>query len=433
MQDWLPASALGLTGKKGMPQPPLIGSGSSTVSPPATRQASRHPVGASRRSASPLLWACGISAALGLVAAGVLIGYLVASRSGSDTAGLGTVTPNADPRAARPASPATPARSAKATSDGPGGSSSASERIAAASPFRTSPGDATGLDAAPPGGPLPTTQGTPMSDGRPSILYQEVDLHRRPSFKLVIKSLTQDIHYKIYSQLKLEPRSEDGSFRVTQQVFNTELVRADAMSSGRYQEELRKLIGRQFHYTLNQVGEVTRFDGYEDKYAAVPIEMAGLSGLQMTSVLDKDGWKEIIQLSFLEPARHIAPGQYWQRQMAHEFPPLGRWEGTTTFTQEKSDSPPLLQYSYVHDMKFHSAGGSADMGGLPISLGELEFELKEAQGRFVYDPAKLHVTQVDEVFHINASLGGDLLGGMGSVSIEERQELKIRLSTQNTW
>ena len=194
---------------------------------------------------------------------------------------------------------------------------------------------------------------------------------------------------------------------------------------------MKKLVGKKLVYTLNANGEVIGFDGYERELEAVPVEPTGGTGYQMVHVLDKDGWKELIQLSFLEPAKHIAPGQTWTRQMAHDWSPFGQWAGVTTFTQGTAKDPSALQFNYTHEMTFTPAAG-AD-GVLPFRVSEATFRLISASGTFAYDPVAQHVTQVNETFHVKGSVGTELMGEMGKVEIEERQQLTLRLSSQNSW
>ena len=242
--------------------------------------------------------------------------------------------------------------------------------------------------------------------------------------------MTQDIRYAILSQLQLQPRQADATRIVTQKVLDTRLVRADELSHSTYQAALDKLKGQQFTYKLGERGDVIEFIGYDKRLGAVPVTRPGETGYMMTNVLDEDGWKELTHLSFLEPQEHLAPGQPWTREMAHDWAPLGSWSGVTTFTQDTTPGPDQ-HFRYTHDMTYTPSPKADDV--LPFRVSGAEFRLVEAAGSFVYDPLARHVTQVQETFHVQGTVGADMLGEALSIEIEERQQVSIQLTVQNPW
>ncbi len=264
---------------------------------------------------------------------------------------------------------------------------------------------------------------------RPAELFQLLTMQRQTALRVMGQEIPQQLDYEILSQLDLQPPDEDGSFRVTQRVLTTRLLSAASLSQGQYEKSLNDLVGKSFTFRLNHQCEVISMEGYEPERTAAPVEALGGTGFQLTSIMDRDGWKEMIQLSFLEPARHIAPGQPWTRQMGHDYSPLGTLSGTTTFRQDADRGPPLLYFTYTHDMKFTPAATASS--ALPLPVSDVTCTPLEARGRFVYDPAKRHVTEVDEQFHVQTSLSAELMGRSAKLELDERQQLTIRLSTQN--
>lgn len=460
MGDWLPACDLGLASRPTQPLPPPVVSPApgAEVPPQATEPFGTHRQGTladhdrpRRRRTHSQIWAWGITAAVTLAIAGIVIGHSLlgggAERSVTDSrrppqrvspvpGDRGTVVgdaraPNAADQGSQRASSHDSAAFTTDTSTGlPSRIDGATRRTADEAGRKLLPGEAVSSSGAT--GPLDTHPPVALPRiERPRVLYQEIVIHRRPSFGVMGTSMDQDIQYAILTRLERQPPLDDGTFRVLQEVVDTRLDRSDPMSRAAYEAQLKKLIGDKHVFTLNSDCEVTRFDGYEAGLSSLPVDMAGGSGFQMTQILDKDGWKEVVERSLLEPARHIAPGQSWTRQMAHDFSPLGQWAGKTTFTQDTTKEPPLLHFKYRHEMTFTPAEGAE--AGLPLRISDAKFTLINATGTFTYDPAAQHVTQVDESFHVRGSITTELLGSAGSLEFEERQEWSIRLSTQNPW
>ncbi len=477
MRDWLPANELGLTSVAAAPVPPPVAARGTNVASRGEQMPvseARHGTRRSRggasasRVATARRWAWIIAAAVTLLGVGIAVGWVMQSRKNQPmvVAGHGPVVRQHVPavpdmtRDLASAASALVDRKSEPPRRGVETSVKAVDRAARLGPLvsplrdpgrvsegaaaaRGTRGTASGMEGtrrgaatdasgfAPP--PRMSGAGSSATDssGRPPVLYQLVTLHRRPSYGMVMKAMSQDIQYTILSQLNLQPRLADGSFRVMQRVLGAHLDRSDEMSQRTYETSLAKLVGKQFVFTLNAKGEVLEFDGYESDSKVVTVTPPGGTGYQLVNVLDKDGWKELIQLSFLEPAKHIAPGQNWTRQMGHDWSPLGRWTGTTTFSQDTTKGPPLLYFNYKHDMTYTPAESAGSV--LPFSSSGLTFRLLDASGTFVYDPTRQYVTHVDESFHVKGTVGIEGLGAMGKLEIEERQQTTIRLTTQNPW
>jgi len=112
----------------------------------------------------------------------------------------------------------------------------------------------------------------------------------------------------------------------------------------------------------------------------------------------------------------------------HDWGPLGKWVGLTTFTP-KGDKDQLLQeYEYSHAMEYHPPSSASE--GLPFQLKDAEFEPLEAGGVIHYDARRGQVSDVQERFHVRGTIHASLLGQSAEVEIEEQQVLTIRLMDQ---
>ena len=275
----------------------------------------------------------------------------------------------------------------------------------------------------------PPASGLPPVDA-PALLYQRVEVLHEPSYEISGLNMADKSRYQILSKLELRPRAADGSREVSQVIEQTRLEMAGDTSRELYESALRNLIGQQYTFTLNSRDEVVKFTGFGGTTTSAPVERSGAGGFMVVTVIDQDGWKEIAQLSFLQPDRSIAAGQPWTRPMSHDFNELGSWQGTTTFTLQGPEGAGT-RYNYVHDMTYTPPKGGP--GLLPFDISDADFKATKAEGSFVFDPTHGHVTDVRETFEMEGSLGASMLAGAAAVKLREHQELTIQLSRQNPW
>ena len=271
--------------------------------------------------------------------------------------------------------------------------------------------------------------GLPPVDA-PALLYQRVEVLHDPSYEILGQNFADKSRYQILSKLELSPRAADGSREVSQVIEQTRLELAGDTTRELYESALRDLIGQQYTFTLNSRDEVIKFTGFGGRTASAPVTRSGMEGFTSVTVIDQDGWKEIAQLSFLQPDRSIAAGQPWTRPMSHDFNELGSWQGTTTFTLQGPERAGT-RYNYVHDMTYTPPKGGP--GLLPFDISDVDFKATKAEGSFVFDPTHGHVTDVRETFEMEGSLGASMPAGEATVKLREHQELTIQLSRQNPW
>src|SRR5439155_21918433 len=155
-----------------------------------------------------------------------------------------------------------------------------------------------------------------------------------------------------------------------------------------------KLAGTTFKLELNDKMEVTRFDGAEGGMAAR--NLFGGAGAQLASLLDRDGWKEMAQVSFFQPDRKLDANARWTKSMTHQWGALGRWTGQTLYAwNAKKDS--LHQIAYIHNLAHEPSKGAA-AGILPFQITGAAFQAVYAGGNIYFDAVQDKVVLAEERF-----------------------------------
>jgi hypothetical protein len=281
-----------------------------------------------------------------------------------------------------------------------------------------------------PASPRPTNT-EPWRDQGSQVLFQTVEIHRRPTFVIVLTGMTipQEFRYRIVSKLEIAARAEDGTRKVVQTVERTFLDQADELSAAMFAKSLKDLQRQQFTFTLNQRNEVVKFTGHKSRAFSVPVKLTALSGFQLTSVIDEDGWKELAQFTFFEPDDSVAQGQPYKRQMTHDFSPFGAWYGTTSFFggDVRGD---LQLIKFLHKLEFTPPDAKAAAGPTGIRVVSAKFTIDQAHGTLEYDRTLRHVSMARETFHVQGSVTVKMGTRDVEIQLKEQQQMSIRITDQ---
>ena len=131
------------------------------------------------------------------------------------------------------------------------------------------------------------------------------------------------------SSFTVEAVASNGTVTIRQTIEGTRLLEADAMARSVFGNLLQKLSGETFRLTLNPQMQIVDLDADEDAFpiAAGGNPMAG-QPLMMASLIDRDGWRELNQLTFFQPTRTLKG----ERPLAATSDPFlgttGKLEGT---------------------------------------------------------------------------------------------------------
>ena len=153
------------------------------------------------------------------------------------------------------------------------------------------------------------------------------------------------------------------------------------------------------------------------------------TGFLVATVMDEDGWKELMERSFLRPPE-TAAGQAWRRPVNHRWGPLGHWRGTTTYTPRGPEGYGM-RYDFANEMSYVPPEPTA--GVLPFDVAGAEFRPVQAGGSFVFDAQHGHVISVHEVFHVQGAVAAALMGSTARIQVEEYQEFVVQITNQNPW
>ena len=275
-----------------------------------------------------------------------------------------------------------------------------------------------------------TDTATAAQGSEPVVLYQDVHIHRKPSFVVSGLPVSQEMKYRILSRLEVQPRTQDGTTKVVQFVENTWLFAADDLSRAAFQKSLEALQHQQFTYQLNAHHEVIEFTGHKKNTLPLPVKLPTMEGMLVTSVIDEDGWKELAQHSFLLPPPTLPPAGSWQRQMSHDWEPFGSWHGVTHFSARDVEEG-MQRIDFRHAIEFRppdSAGGASSL--LPFRIAGAEFRAETATGTVLFDSQERRVDSVHEQFFVRGTVEANLLGQPVSIQVEEQQVLTIHLDDQ---
>lgn len=262
-------------------------------------------------------------------------------------------------------------------------------------------------------------------------LFQEIDVQRQPTFIVQGVTVAQSIRYRILSRLEVERQSSDGTCQVVQTIVATRLEHADELSRSTFLASLDTMRGRRFTFTLNSHNEVIGFTGHKKDVRSSPVETRPGKGFLLTSVIDKDGWKELAELTFFRPENEESiTGKTRIRQMEHDWSPLGSWQGTTTFVKHGQENNGR-RFDFSHKMTYVPPNNKE--GVLPFRITRANFRPEQASGSLLFDPTLDHVTSARELFRVKGTVGTELLGQSIVIQLEENQTLKITVTDQNPW
>ncbi len=253
------------------------------------------------------------------------------------------------------------------------------------------------------------------------VLFQELIVTQKPTYKVQGLQVAAFLQYRIVSRFTVKQRNDDGSLIVEQKIESAKLVQADELTKPSVEGALAAMPGTTYTLTLSPTMDVTKFEGGPG--AAKVMQLAGGLGMQMTSLIDRDGWKELDQSTFFQMNEPLKPNARWSKPLAHSWGSLGSWNGQTHY-QYAGQEKDLHKITYGLQLAYKAP--KAGTAGL-MTVNSATFQPPVAGGVLLFDAAEGRVIGAEERFRVKGFININLLGQNTGVEIDEDQHFAIRI------
>ncbi len=252
--------------------------------------------------------------------------------------------------------------------------------------------------------------------------YQEVIVTQKPAFSIQGLPVQLLLQYRVVSRFTVEKSNEDGTRVAKQKIETANLLQADDLTRGAVVPLIAKLPGTSFTVELSPKMEVTKFAG-EDQKPAV-LALAGGQGMQMASLLDRDGWKELAQMTFFQMDQPAKVKGRWSKPLTHNWGALGSWAGKVHY-EYLGQQGDIHKVAYALELKYKAPAADAVLAGMAISSAN--FQPQQAVGLLSFDAARGKVVVAEERFRVKGILNAKLLGQLTPIEMEDDQHFLIRI------
>lgn len=263
-------------------------------------------------------------------------------------------------------------------------------------------------------------------------LFQELHVAQKSAYRIQGIDFSTTLGYSILSSFVVDKKNDDGSLLVTQKVEATRLVQADSVTESLLTGALQKMQGAVYKLAFNPQMEITSFEGQQNPLRVIGGDPFGGGGgaFAMASLLDKDGWKEIDQLTFFQPGRPLKLNDRWQKPMTHNWGAFGQWQGLVAYTYGGKQG----QFHRVgYTMNLAHAPAKSGSSGLPFQVSNSSFKHQEAGGMIYFDLEKGRVIGAEERFHVKGVLGIAAGTLSAPVEMDEEQAFRVLVHEKNPW
>jgi len=253
--------------------------------------------------------------------------------------------------------------------------------------------------------------------------FQELTVTQKPTFKVQGIAVASQLQYQIVSRFTVKDASADGSLIVEQKVVSAKLLFADELTKPAVTGAVAQLPGVTYTLHLSPKMDVTKFEGTVAGPKVGALQFDGGLGVQMTSLLDRDGWKELAQSTFFQMDEPLQSGARWSKPHTHNWGSLGAWSG-------KSHYAYAGQQDGYHKIAFGSqltfkAAAASQLGLLTVQSAD--FKSPQSGGTLFFDAVKGKVVAAEERFRVTGVLNASLLGQNTPIEIDEDQHFLIRI------
>ncbi len=250
--------------------------------------------------------------------------------------------------------------------------------------------------------------------------FQQLRVVQKPAYNIQGIPFTTLVEYVVVSSFKVEKAGPKG-LEIQQKVEGARLLQADSLTQTLLAPAVLKLPGTTFTIHLDDKMDVKKFETAGLPGAALA---QGAMGLQLASLLDQDGWKEMARTTFFQPNRPLKAGAKWSQPMTHNWGPLGSWNGKIHYAYAGGKGP-LHQFAYGLELSYQAPKGEGGLG--MMRFANAAFQARQAGGAIVFDADKGKVIEARERFLVRGRLSLLLLGQNTPVAIEEDQVFHVRI------
>jgi hypothetical protein len=256
-------------------------------------------------------------------------------------------------------------------------------------------------------------------------VFQLVIVEKQSKFSVQGLPLESNIRYKLLSRLSMRVSPLDNSLTIKQKVETTKLEEADELSKSLLTTMLKDLTGKTLTIRVGTDGEIVSIEGVPEPMAQAVGNGLDFRGAILTSLIDRDGWKEMTRATLFTPQKPLAEGANWEETMSHSWGDLGSWRGQTLY-ESKGQSEGLSSIGYAHDLVYQPPM-RAGQNNLPFKITNPAFRAKAAHGTLLFDAAKGRLSSMEENFQVVGQMTIEIAGQSLPLQLEETQHFELEL------
>jgi len=184
------------------------------------------------------------------------------------------------------------------------------------------------------------------------------------------------------------------------------------------------LKGATFKLTLNNKGEVTKIEGYDEFMKKLSADNE-LAGKMLKSFMSEETIKATAAESFaFLPPKAVSKGDTWKRSQAVPLGPLGSLKGETTYTY-KGPGKDGEEISFDQSLEYAPPKEGDD--SLPFKITKGEMKADKASGSMTFDASKGRLVKTEQSTKMKGSLTFEVAGNTTSLTMEMTQTAKSRV------
>jgi hypothetical protein len=182
--------------------------------------------------------------------------------------------------------------------------------------------------------------------------------------------------------------------------------------------------GATFKVTLNNKGEVTKIEGYDEfvKKLSADNEVAGK---MIKAFMNEETIKSTAAENFaFLPPKPVSKGDTWKRSQVVPLVALGSLKGETTYTY-KGPGKDGEEIAYDQTMEYAPPKEGDD--SLPFKITKGEMKAEKASGTMVFDASKGRLVKTDLTMKMKGSMTFDVAGNTTTLTMDMTQTSKSRI------